>query len=235
MIRDVESAPDSITRRIVLETVDRTGKRLDYEQVADVIFNRETQAIQTTLLPGAFTLAPHSWNATERLIDDILSGFDTWRGMLNHEAIRTWIRRTVLHYGATPLKSSGGVYFLMEEQAEHIDILEQFVRNLPGGNEFITLPLPDDKKRRDIVKRSLEADTNDAIDHLLTQLRVWKRDGTKTRKGTYAQLLAEKKRLREHTKKYAVLLETELGEIESRLTLLDRAVNDFGRHRNLSE
>jgi len=224
MVRDVAGRnEDIITRRIVMEERDGKNRKLSYQQISDVEFDRTTGAIRFRWLQqeDGTWFDTNSAPTAHAMMSDITSEFHRWRGNLNHYAIREWIRTTILEMGATAARASGGVYFLPEDRADKVEALELFVSGLPGGSECHSLPLVDNEKQRKMVRKAIEADTNDAIDHLLSDIREIKQQGRLT-PNRFASLIGEAKRLANRTKDYAGLLEQELKEMDSRLEILRR-------------
>lgn len=220
LVRDVATRGEmTIVRRVVVETVDKAGRRLDYRQVADIMFDRGTSTLTYAWINGFDdTTDP----VAGQMISEVTKQYKTWRGKLNHYAIREWIRKTIIDMGAIAVRPSGGVYFLREDHADNVEALESFVAALPGSNECHSLPLVDDKKQRQMLHRALEAETSDAIDGLITEIRTIRKDGKVTPK-RFAEILGESKRLRSKTAEYAKLLETSLGEIDSRIDILQKS------------
>lgn len=218
MIRDVASrGEDIITRRIVVEVVDPKGRRLNYEQVADVEFDRNLKRINFVWLNGC---NEYSHPTAKEMMAELQVEYFRWRGQLNDQAIREWLRRSVLAMGATPVRPSGGVYFLEESHADKVEALEQFVADtLPAGGECHSVQIPDNDKQREMVRRAIESETTGAIEAMLTEIAKVKKEGRLTPK-RYLELLAEVSALESKMNGYSKLLEKDLGSVSSRLQLL---------------
>lgn len=228
LLRDVSRAGESeIVRRVVVERK-AAGRRLSYDQVCDVIFKRSRSSVSFDWING---YDEHSHPTAALVLSDIQRQFKQWRGCLNDQAIREWIRRTVLSYSATPVRPSGGVYFLREDHADKVAALEQFVDSLPGDNEFHSLPLIDTGKQRDMIRKAFEAETNGAIDELLTECREIRTAGEQIQARRYTRILKAQKELRSRTEEYADLLEGELRGLNTRLKLLNGEVGRLARFK----
>lgn len=228
LIRDVAGRAETvITRRLVLELRDPKGRKLDYRQIADIEFDRTTGKISFTFLPDTQAYcetletndAFHVMAIADEIHRSIRSEYKKWRGKLNHYAVRMWIRETILEMGGVAAKPSGGIYFLREEFAADVDALVAVVDSLGRGNECHALPLIDDLKQREMLKRAIEADTRGEVEKLMLEIKAVKEEGKLTPK-KFEQIILKGKKLRAKTGDYAALLETELGEINSSLTLL---------------
>lgn len=210
-----------IVRRIVMETVDSSGQKLDYKQLRDITFDRDTCAI--TFASCDDYLA--DVDTARKISDKIQAHFLAQRGMLTSWSVREFIRRLLTSQGATCVRSGGGVYFLEEANAEHVAAVEDFVNGLPGGvGEFHSLPLIDDGKQRDMIKRAFESETAGAVDELMIEIRDIRKAGQEITQDRYGRMVSQYKALRSKTKKYGGILETNLAETKSRLELLETGI-----------
>jgi hypothetical protein len=85
LVRDLNADNEKVYRRVVCEKVDAKGKRLGYEQLYDITFNKETSAITRRKLGPTSVMA-------EQIVDTIQQQFLAERGSLSSYAIREWIR-----------------------------------------------------------------------------------------------------------------------------------------------
>ena len=281
MIRDVASrSDDTITRRIVVEVVDRKGRRLSYEQIADIEFERPLNVPDRSaefaakignvddkiaaLGPGAHTqrqkLREYRLSLIQRR-DSLptpvqrpakinfawLNGFDDlshptakeimaecqvsfsrWRGKLGDQAIREWIRKQILIMGATPVRPSGGVYFLEERYADNVEAMETFVEKmLPPGGDCHSVEIPNNDKQREMVRRAIEAETIGEIERMMVEIANVRRAGKLTPKRHLA-MLSEVRILEKKMANYSKLLEKDLGTLSIRLKLLDASAKGLG-------
>lgn len=223
LIREVTGTGENlITRRIVIETVDRKGKRLGYRQAHDIVFNRTSGVI--TVDAPAIRVEPEDYNnpTIQQIIQNIHGEYAAWRGMLDNYAIREYIRKLLLSWNATCVRD--GLYFLPENQAENVFAIEEFVNGLPGGSMLHSMPLVDDKKQREMVRRAFEAETVDSIDSLMGEISEIRATGKKITADRYAAILTQYQNLASSTHGYEELLDTLLVETHSRLELFQRSV-----------
>lgn len=224
MVREVAGRDETtIVRRVVMEERDSKNRKLSYQQVVDVEFNRDTSKVNVAWLPGHDAMSDPT---AHDIVLDILANFTKWKGKLNHYAIREWIRKTILDMGATSVRPSGGIYFLREDHAGFVEKLEEFVESLPGGNECHSLPLADTEKQRKMVKRAVESETRGAMEQLMTEMRNVKKEGKLT-PDRFAGFLSEVKRLQFKTQEYSTLLATEVKELDSSLKILHKQVQNL--------
>lgn len=210
-----------IVRRLVIERVDRKGKTLGYRQLRDIFFNKETN--QITVNAGHCDLRDEPFNVeANAMTEHVKQEYASWRGMLNAYAIREFIRKMLLSWGATPVRD--GLYFTPEAISDKVEALDSFVNNLPGTASFHSLPLVDDGKQREMVKHAFQAETVDAMQALMADIDRMRASNRSISADRYAQMLTEYQNLMSKTGDYSKLLETELGEANSTLTIFQAKI-----------
>lgn len=228
---------DTITRRIIRERVNNTGKRVGYTELFDVIFDRETSDLTFKGING-FRFRANTTPADIR--DQIIDRYYMDRGCLNAYSIREWMRDLIMRLGATKVRPGGGVYFLREAHMKLIESLEILGEALgdyivvDGSRvEFHSLPLLDDEKQREMVQRAFEAETVDAIDALLSEVTELTKAGKVITKDRYAAFLDQFQSLTERTREYEDLLEEKLASTTTRLDIFQRSL--FGLRKNVKQ
>lgn len=226
LIREVDGrGKQVVVRRIVRETVDHSGKKLEYTQLRDLEFDRGTSLITVTDLP------PNAGSAKDVIANEITlevrAEFHAWRGMLTSYAIREYLRKTLLGLGATCVRD--GVYFIAEDKADKVIAVENFANGV-NGSEFHSLPLLDDSKQREMIRRAFEAETQDAIDTMMADIKETRDAGKKITSDKYAEIITRFQELSLRTKEYEGLLETALDQAHSRLSLFQTAIVNFREH-----
>lgn len=217
LVRDLNADTDKVYRRVVGEKVDAKGKRLGYEQLYDITFDKKTSNISFRKLGPANTIA-------EEVVQAVKQNFALERGTLNSYAVREWIRHFVLSLSATQVRPGGGVYFVSEDHKEKVLALETFCSQIHGNVEFHYLPLIDDKKQREMLQRAYEAETSDEIDKLLVEITEIKAKGRRITQSRYEDFLKKYHDLTERTTEYGELLEEKLSSTHSRLDVFMRSM-----------
>jgi hypothetical protein len=218
LIRQVKRQGGEIIKRIVVETVDAKGNKLGIDtEGVEVKFRAGGAGIrirQRSDQPEALRLA-HKLKA-EYLQE---------RGCVNANAVREIVRNIFLSLRAITVRSGGGVYFVPAtlENITELGALEKAAEKLPGTLVH-SLPLVDDDKQRNNLKRAFEAETVGECDRLIAELTEITKSDTKITDergdGYLRNLKASKAKLRE----YAELLEDSLDDAEMRLQVLERKV-----------
>lgn len=225
-----ESDPITVRRMIVKERVNKTGKRLTYDngqgtgtaELYYIDFHRDVSRIAYGPMDGGF-----QDTVCEEICKTIVADFWAWRGCLNSYAIREMVRRILLGMGATMVRDGGGVYFVSHEHQATLTALETFVSGLPGGSTFHSLPLIDDQKQRDMIRRAYEAESTDAVDRMLGEISEIKTSGKKISPDKYAAMVTKFQELTSKTKDYETVLQDSLRATNSRLTIFQRSIFDL--------
>jgi hypothetical protein len=219
LIREVGGRNEDIAvRRIVVETRNQAGKRLDYQQLRDIEFDKKAGTISVTDLRSG------SNPQVDAITQDICAEYAAWKGKLNSYGVREFVRKFILKQGGTLVRDGGGVYFLMEAQADALDALETFVNDLSPATTLHSLPLVDDLKQRQMVRKAFEAETVGSVDGMIMQITDLKREGKPISGKKFAKILTEYQDLAKKTQGYEELLETTMGDTKSRLRLFQASV-----------
>ena len=144
-------------RKVGSEFVDAEKLSLAYPSQGggEVVFNYETGSV-------AITPYDESTPQAENLLHDLRRQYDRTRGCLDGSALRGIITRTLDAAKAVNLRGkAGGVYFLSMSHEDVVASLETWTevlrRDLSLGVDFHSLPLLDDLKQREMVRRPRSA------------------------------------------------------------------------------
>jgi hypothetical protein len=217
LVRDPGSKDANLCRRIVRELVDASNQRLGYEEVGEVCFDRDTGNIRTRLYPSKDPVA-------RKILAEIRRNYLRDRGTLNGYAVRELIRRVLVNANATNVRyPGGGVYFLSADHAGTVASLEDMAEALGDDVYVHSLPLPDDRKQRDMLKKAFEAESVDRANAMIAEIADLLK-GEKVsaeRAATYVTALTD---LRGKLSEYSGLLETGLSSTAASVKILQRQV-----------
>lgn len=215
LIRQVKRGGGSCTKHIVAETVDSSGETLDYEEVYSLFYDGDVATMVVAQLGAGDATA-------EEIAHQLLHDFKSARGRVDAAAVRGVIRRVLDDARAVNVRPTGGVYFVMPQYSPLVEALENVAAELPGA--FVhPLPLLDDRKQRDMLKRAYETETAEEADRMLSEISGML--GNKDSRVTpdfYARLSARFTRMKDRNAEYTGLLEDALGGADSKLTILRR-------------
>jgi hypothetical protein len=214
---DVKTAP--IVRRVVREIVDADNRKLGYDEVAELSFDRQKGVLSCKHLLASKT--------ADEICKQVQDDYVAERGCLNSYAIRMLILRVLQGAcnAANVRYPSGGLYFVSDEYADKLDALERLGHAISAfGAQIHTIPLIDDRRQRDMLKRAFEAESVDEIDRLLTEVVDLRAAKKRISVDKYATIVTQLNDLTTKAKEYEELLETGLSSTHSRIKVFKQAV-----------
>lgn len=207
----------------VLKPSQNSRRKQLVEQRLNVILKRDSQPPRREARLNFVWLDGHNeveYPTAKDIMAEVAVQFSKWKGKVHDAVIRLWIRHTILDMGATPVRPSGGIYFLEERYADQVEALEKFCAEvLPQGGECHSVEIPDNDKQREMIRRAIENETTGAIERKMAEIAEIRKAG-RLSADKYTEMLMEISELEKKVKGYAGLLERDLSEVESRLELL---------------
>jgi hypothetical protein len=208
LVREISSDKKHVQRNIVLEVVDVKGRRLHYEpEEAIMVLDKKTGTIMTHV-KNQNSLAAELANQASDL-------FNTFKDHHDARTIRSMVQNILRSMAPTPVRPSGGVYFVPVKYKEELEKLTTFLSNLPGESEAFMIPLINNPENRDMVRKKLN-------DHLKDTLRSL-RDGLfnpKLDKSNASILLGEAKRRLQDFEEYKKVLADEMSDMQELIGLI---------------
>lgn len=225
MLRDPGSDHDIITRRVVREQVDAKNRRLGYQEVAELNFHRNDSTVDYKML------APDPIG--EDICKAIVENYGIERGSLNGYAIRELVRRVLVHSNATNVRyPAGGVYFLPMNWAAVVDGLEQFAQDMPAGVFVHSLPLIDDRRQRDMLRKAFEAESADRAYAISAEIAELRRNNQRISEERYMGYVTVVQELKEKLETYTGLLEDNLAGAGSAIVILQKQLGGLMKQIN---
>lgn len=219
LIRDVTRGGGKCTKHIVVEVVDGANKRLDYAPTVELDFDGRHVNIDVILAPH------HGFDPTqaENLAALVAADYETDRGHLNSYAIRGMLRNILEDCKSVPFLTGGGLYFVGPVWTNRLLAVEGL--DVPGM-EMHTFPIIDDRKQREMLRRSIESETNDAMDTLLKEIEEIE-SGPEITVAAYGQLNDRRQAILAKAKDYAEMLEEGLGNTEFRIDMVSKKLKQL--------
>lgn len=216
LVRNVSHGDDQVLlKRIVAERVDARGKKLSYEEMYDVSFDKD--AGHMSIRRTSALQEP----AADEAANQIGREFPAARGRVNGAAIRDVINRALVGSKATSVRPSGGVYFVMSEHARVLDGLKVLCNHVPGAF-LATTPLPDTREQRDMLRESVEFSSEAEITSIQNEIANLLRSGEEVTGARIAALTKRTNELKSKAAAYTGLLETNLGRTTAGIEILGR-------------
>lgn len=231
MIRDVANNEREIVKHIIAEERDSENKRLSYEQVGTLIFDRDMGDMRGT------SMATYG-----DVVKSAQSYFDEMCKYYNGKAIRALIRKLLYDTNPVNVRPAGGVYFIAREHAELVESMEGFVKDTnafavseTGEAVFESIPLLDMEKQRKMIFDKYESQCEISVDATLTTLaEVLKSDATPSKK-VITSYVNDAKALKAGIESYEGLLERDMNMGRAKLSALQMQVNALLKKGAVSE
>ncbi len=211
LVRDVSTDEDQLLRRVVVETVDAQGKRLDYSAEHDLIFDRASQSMRVEKLTFYSTPA-------DGAVKEITANYARLQGTIDAGTVRAVVSRVLKAHHAISARPTGGADFLLEANAGVVDALETLPGKIPGC-WIHAIPLIADAKQREYVKTQVEDDVAAEVDSALNEMRKLLAAGEEITSAKFVSVNNQYKQLTTKINVYAEKLDDQLDGAKARLTI----------------
>lgn len=213
--REVRNGKDKIVRHIVAETVDARGERLSYEpQAAIVTFDKNT------LLPNGTSFD----DVSREMLESIFRDYDIFKDHFDGNVVRSIVRKVLYTCSPTPVRPSGGVYFIPAKYEERLRALNIVIGELEKGEGY-AVPVIKTQENTDMIRKKL-ADNLQSVLHETRSAVEDAKSGAKA-KGYLTPILEEARKVVASYSDYADILSGDLKTMESTVKGINQAVNDL--------
>lgn len=216
----VMETPDKCVYQVTSLVRDKTNEVVDHPKALRVTFDKSSEDI--------------TWEPLDKLFDadtvDVLGQrikdfYDANSAKVPAARVREAIRKLMDFLDATNLRrKAGGVYFVPREGKHYLDSLANILDVLWDGDaELNLIPGIDGDDTRSMVERHFDINVTADIDEIMAAAKdALTRTNRSVRQDAVTNMLVQRKKLGERRERYADLLGNELGEIETKLELLDQ-------------
>lgn len=215
LFRNAGQDKDKVWRSLVREVVDSSGHRIGHSEIASLTYDRLDKSIITTVLVSS-GLFPIERNVVNSVIDYFKSEAER----ITPYSIREFVRKGLewnLH--AIKVRPSGGIYFTQEQFSTVVTALEKAINDI--GGSFHTLPLLDDSKQREMLKKAFEDESLDDINDLMAEVNEIQKSGKLISSDKFADFDVRYKKLLKKVKEYSDVLDEALETTGSYLDIAD--------------
>lgn len=154
LVREVYSGTDMIQRNIVVEIVDQSGKRLDYEPKATVMtLEKENNNFVIWVEDGEEYAGEMAKEAKNKFIKYV--------EYYSSQQLRVMVSKYLGSLAPTSVRSNGGVYFVPRNYSNDLKKLEILCGEL--NSEGVSIPMYDTSDNRNIVLTRLENELKDTL------------------------------------------------------------------------
>jgi hypothetical protein len=219
MIRLTAKSDDEIVKSLIKEVRDASNKKLSYEEIGRVHFDKDTEDVRY------FDLKPDS----QPIIIQIKQIYETYCVYLTGKQIRVMIHEIIKSMSPTLVRPSGAVYFIPYVHAEMVQKMEVLSKELAAygitdyESAFESIPLIDADKTRALVEVRFEEQNTRDVDRTLVELSKLLQ-GTDTTTKTAAKYVEQVRTSKEIITKYEGLLNKEMSIARMKVEVLDQQV-----------
>lgn len=208
MFREVASTRSFAQRNLVCETKDTKGRRLNYVPDAGaLVLDRKTEKVETSFVSSM----------AQQLVNNAALQFDIYRNNYGSTTLRTLITSVLKSMSPTPVRPSGGVYFIPAQFEGNLDALVQFVVSLEKG-EAEKVPVMNTMDMKNMVTRKL-------LDHLRGTLAACENGvANQLKKNELKAILEDAKVIVSNVKDYEAIVTGDLQEMEAYVALIREKV-----------
>ncbi len=219
MVRLTAKSNEEIVKSIIKEVRDAGNKRLSYEEIGRVHFDKDTEDVRY------YDLQPDS----QPIITQIKQLYETYRIYLTGKQIRAMFHEIIQSMSPTLVRPSGAVYFIPYVHADMVQKMEVLSKELASfgitdfQSAFESIPLIDADKTRALVELRFEEQNTRDVDKTLVELAKLLQGSDATAR-TAAQYVEQVKKSKETISKYEGLLNKEMSIARMKVEVLDQQV-----------
>ena len=222
LIRKVAMDPDLLQWNMVVETVDSNGKKLDFDEVAELKFHKDTNKLE--IVRTDWSKQRGYTGISNRAVQRFRDEFTHAQTFIDSQTLRQTIRRQLDLMRAFLLRRNGSVYFVPKDQQEQAEALAELLEWVGHGSGFHILPLIDTQKQREMIQGAFEDEVHESAQKMLGDLQdslVQKKEITN---GQWVEMLERKDALLARAREYSDLIDREFAKAGTELALLDDAL-----------
>jgi|GEM_PF-1543855 len=208
LVREVFSDNNYIQRNIVIETVDQSGKRLDYDPTGAILLLDKKQNQFSFAVPNEKNIEVKS------LAMEAEELYKKYSIYYSAQQIRVMVSKILSSLAPTQVRPNGGVYFVPVTYMQELKNLNSLVNSLENSEGFI-VPLFDTTDNREMINKKLLNDFEEAVE---TVDLLLKKDTVS--KMEINDAIGESKRVADTFKKYQLVIELEVDVLNEKLQLL---------------
>jgi hypothetical protein len=212
IVRNVCTNEQFIQRNIVEETVDSKGQKLSYkESEAILLYNRNNENISKAVISAG--------GMAEELAEEACRLFELYKTCHNGQAVRYMANDILKTMSPTPVRPSGGVYFIPAKHENKLQRLVNVLNSFDKGEGFM-IPLIRTDENQDMLQRKLL----EHLDSTLTSCQALaKQDEVPA--AQFKMLANEAKRVIADLADYREIMTDALDKMESYQELIKGAIH----------
>jgi len=220
LFRNSGSDKDFVYRSFMREIVDSSGHEISSVEIASLVYDRSAELI------ARVTKQPNILGVEEDIIQDVFDYFQTEAERITPYSIREFVRKGVeWNFHAVKVRPSGGIYFIQEQFADDAGHLEDAINEVGGA--FHSLPLLDDSKQREMLKKAFEDESLDDITILMSEISEIMVNGKVISVDRYVDFKVRYDKLITKVLEYSNILDEAMGTTSSYLELAENQIKSL--------
>lgn len=200
LVREVYSDNKMVQRNIVNETVDQSGKRLDYNPKATVM---------TLIKKDNDFIVWSDDDKAKELANEARVRFTKYINYYSAQQIRVMVAKILSSLAPTAVRPNGGVYFVPQSNAVTLKKLQLLCESLKS--EGVAIPLQDTFENQNLIVKNLENN----LKEILLQCKELSETEHHLKKQLYKDSIEEAKRIVRTYQEYKQNLSLDLEHLEN--------------------
>lgn len=206
LIREVFADKEQIHRNIVVETVDQTGKRLNYNSQAGIItLNKKDDSL----------IFVTSNDMAKELCEEAEKRFKLYKDYYSAQQLRVMVGKILQSLAPTPVRPNGGVYFIPDSHTEGLNKLVRFTSALENSEGF-KVPIVNTFDNQQMVNKKL----SEHLENILLECR----SSEHLRKSQVKELVNQANAVIEDYRNYKNIVQNEADHFGERILLIKSEV-----------
>lgn len=204
LCREVSSDKESVQRNIVIETVDTKGKRLGYNETAAIItLDKDNETIDLE----------YTESMAGELAREAVARFGVYKNNYSANSLRSVVMNILKSMSPTPVRPTGGVYFIPQKFEDRLSSVVNFLRLLEHG-EGELVPLVNSNQMKEMVSRKLQ-------DHLESVIKnVESAQAGGLLKGQIKQVIDDAQQAVKDFRDYESIIAGNISSMEDKILLI---------------
>jgi len=230
LMRPVADNAESVIREIVVERVDKQGKKLSHFGAFRLTYDKATNYIDVEDICGMKAFVAER-DDCRKLADEAVARYSEFANSLTGKELTRFAQKQLERMSYIMLRPNGGCYFVLASNRAKIEALMGFFAHLAQykvTNDpiiFSAAPVPNDPLQKAQIATGLEITVGSEVDQMIAKLADLRDNIDSVRESTLASKAAEIAELRAKVSNYSAMIETESGILTARLEILDQTID----------
>lgn len=214
LVREVSYDKDTVLRHLILERVDKKGKRLSYLHAGDLCYDRNSDSIVTNMVADA-----NAGNFVPNLLAQASQLFLDYRYNHNQDTVRNFVGRNLTNLNNVAIIPGSPGKFVPRSYQIELEALGQFLVGLcleVEGDDcrMDLLPLVDTETARRTLTNSVQGEFTSRVDTLIEEFAVYLKGERPANVHVIARLIEQSNNVRVQAAEYQKLLSVRMGFVE---------------------